>query len=226
MLGGCGECFGTLLERDHGLTPIFVRYNTGRPIPESGRALAAALDALVAANPGIDELVLVGHSMGGLVARGALAAADGAPWRARVSALVTIGSPHRGAPLERFGHAAAQVLHAVYLPGTRIPAAIIRARSAGIQDLRYGTVADGPAAPLDGVRVLFVAGTMALDPAHPFAEAMGDGMVPVDSALGPDGAVVETARVGGVPHHLMQVNPRVYEVLSAFLAARGQGTPA
>jgi pimeloyl-ACP methyl ester carboxylesterase len=212
-LGACGESFGTRLERDHGLTPVFVRYNTGRAIPDSGHALADALEGLVAGNPQVEELVLVGHSMGGLVARAALAR-DGA-WRSRVSTLIALGSPHRGAPLERFADAAAAVLDAIDLPGTRIPAAVLRARSDGIQDLRHGTVGDGKVP--EHVRVLFVAATVGLDPAHPVAEAFGDGMVPVDSALGVEGARVTTARVGGVPHHLMQVHPLVYEVISGFL---------
>lgn len=46
------------------------------------------------------RVVLVCHSMGGLVARAWIERADGA---ARVAKLITLGSPHRGTRLARFG---------------------------------------------------------------------------------------------------------------------------
>ena len=70
-LGG-GPTYGERLREDLGHTPVYARYNTGRHISDNGRALAAALEALVEDWPvPVEELVLVGHSMGGLVARSA-----------------------------------------------------------------------------------------------------------------------------------------------------------
>lgn len=48
----------------------------------------------------IDEIVLIGHSMGGLIARYCLESGvfDKRPWFAKVSQLITFGTPHNGAP--------------------------------------------------------------------------------------------------------------------------------
>ena len=230
LLGDPAANFGTLLERDAGFTPVFARYNTGRHVSDNGRDLAVALGRLVR-DERVDELVLIGHSMGGLVARSATQAEDaGAGWLTALRRVVCLGTPHRGAPLERFGHALTSSLQAVDLPGTRISAAILRARSQGIKDLRHGHVndedwrgrdLDGPEGPpsdlgpgqgeiplLPGVEYAFFAGVL---PA-----GAGDLLVPVASALGDSTSRVVTARFAGVPHHEIQVHPAVYEALRCF----------
>src|SRR5438270_9255356 len=64
--------YGERLEEDLGFTPIFLRYNSGLHVSDNGRALAELLDAVFASWPqDVEEIVLVGHSMGGLVARSA-----------------------------------------------------------------------------------------------------------------------------------------------------------
>ena len=56
---------------DH--TIIHLRYNSGRSIDANGRSLAQSLEALLAHWPvPVSHLVIVGHSMGGLVARSAM----------------------------------------------------------------------------------------------------------------------------------------------------------
>ena len=68
------------LQRDLGVSAVTLRYNTGLHISDNGRALARLLDELVAQWPcGVLELVLVGHSMGGLVARSACHYGDARP---------------------------------------------------------------------------------------------------------------------------------------------------
>jgi len=64
------------------------------PIARSAQRLVGLLDQLEEVH---DTIVVVGHSMGGLVSEHA--AALGAP----MDALVTIGTPHRGHSLSRFG---------------------------------------------------------------------------------------------------------------------------
>ena len=92
------------LRSDLGYTPLLVRYNTGLHVSENGRALALLLERIVEAWPlGVQEVVLVGHSMGGLVARSAChyGDLDGSTWAPRVRHVVSLGTPHLGAPLEK-----------------------------------------------------------------------------------------------------------------------------
>lgn len=230
--------FGTLLERDLGITPLYVRYNTGRHISRNGRALDAAIEALVDAYPvPLEELVLVGHSMGGLVLRSAChyGTERGARWPSLVRRVFSLGSPHRGAPVESLAATAAKLLARVDLPGTLIPARILEGRSAGIKDLREGDLVEAhwlaqdpdaraPASRLEvpllpGVRYFFVSASVTRDPAHPLGHLVGDLLVREDSALGPREAErhfdIEQARFAGVLHHQLQNHPDVYDVIRA-----------
>ena len=225
--------FGTLLARDLGYTPVWVRYNTGRHVSENGRELTAHLEALVSAWPvEVEEIVLVGHSMGGLVIRSASHYAGEAndKWLARVKRMFCLGSPHRGAALERFGHVASAVLHAIDTPGTRIPAMVLQGRSAGIKDMRHGSLVDedwlgrdldalSPQRTRDvplvpGIAYHFVSATMTEDPEHPLGKVIGDMFVRASSAAGPRDREntfrIETRCYGGVMHHQLQNHPDVY----------------
>jgi pimeloyl-ACP methyl ester carboxylesterase len=133
--------YGHRMEVELGYTPIYLRYNTGRHISENGRDLAELLQNLVAAWPtDVHELVLIGHSMGGLVSRSACHYGLGSACVARVHHVFTLGTPHRGAPLERAANAASAAL--VRLPETRPIARALNLRSSGIKDLRYGYLVD------------------------------------------------------------------------------------
>ncbi|MEZ4453879.1 MAG: alpha/beta fold hydrolase [Nannocystaceae bacterium] len=238
--------FGSLLARDLGYTPFFVRYNSGRHVSESGRALARALQRLVEAYPipvhAIDEIILVGHSMGGLVVRSAChyAQEEGLSWVPRARRVFCLGSPHRGAPLEKLGHLATAVLGSIDTPGTRIPARLLAGRSAGIKDLRHGALVDEDwlgrdldafaAAPairevplLDHVAYHFVAASITRDPEHPVGRLLGDLLVRLPSARGPTTErrrfPIETTHHGGVLHHQLQSHPAVYAVIRAACAA-------
>ncbi len=182
-------------------TRVALRYNSGRHISETGREVADCLDALVSAWPvAVRRIVIVGHSMGGLVARSAFqhAAEAGFAWPERDASLVTLGSPHHGAPLERIGNAVDALLGA-----TRYGAPFARIgqiRSPGVTDLRYGSVRDedwqgqerfrrGPDTrrplPLpDGVTCYVVAATTGDGRGGLRDQTVGDGLVPLDSALG------------------------------------------
>lgn len=236
--------FAVLLERDEGFAPVFVRYNTGRHISENGRALAEALEALVSHWPvPVRRIVLVGHSMGGLVSRSASQRADreGMQWRSKLTHVVSLGTPHHGAPLEKLGHVLTAALLAVDWPATKIPGRILQGRSAGIKDLRHGSVVDedwlgrdpdawgeGEAAReialLDGVAYGFVSATVTEDPAHPVGQIMGDLLVRVPSAeaerVREGRFAIETKRFGKILHHELQNHPDVYAQLRAFVAER------
>lgn len=193
-----GHDHGASLARDLGLEPIYVHYNSGLHISQNGARLAALLEQLVAGWPRpVEELILIGHSMGGLVARSACLQGEraGHQWRGRLRSLACLGSPHHGAPLERGGNWV-DILLGVFAP-SRPLARLGRLRSAGVTDLRFGNVLDEhwqgrdrfagggdervPAPLPEGVRSFAVAAELAR---RPRARAIGDGLVPVDSALG------------------------------------------
>ena len=198
-----GHDHGQMLERDLGFTPVYLHYNSGRHVSQNGREFAALLAQLVAAWPvPVIELVIVGHSMGGLVARSACFQAQGQArgqtWLAKLTKLVCLGTPHHGAPLERGGRLvdAAFGISPYGAPFARLG----KARSAGITDLRYGNLQDAdwkaggrhaqhhddrhPTPLPQGVRVYLAAATQSASPGGLRDKMIGDGLVPLASALG------------------------------------------
>jgi pimeloyl-ACP methyl ester carboxylesterase len=133
--------YGHRMEIELGYSPIYLRYNTGRHISENGRDLAELLEDLLAGWPtDVHEVVLVGHSMGGLVGRSACHYGAESACVAKVRHVFTLGTPHRGAPLEQAANAASAALSR--LPETRPLARALNLRSSGIKDLRYGYLVD------------------------------------------------------------------------------------
>ena len=133
--------YGKRLRDELGYTPVYIRYNSGLHTSTNGRRLSALLEDLVEAWPvEVTGIALVGHSMGGLVARSACHYGAEADWTAKVTDVFTLGTPHLGAPLEQGAHAAACAL--ARLPETRPVAKAINARSVGIKDLGRGYVTD------------------------------------------------------------------------------------
>lgn len=191
-----GHDHGCALARDLGYAPLYLHYNTGRHISTNGQEFGDLMESLVHAWPHpIEQLTLIGHSMGGLVARSAChyAALAGHTWPKRLNHLVFLGTPHFGAPLARAGTWADFVTG--ISPYTAPFARLGKVRSAGIKDLHHGNLRDedwhGPAAdsatplPLPrGVRCYAVAGSKQERPTASGAKIRGDGLVPVNSALG------------------------------------------
>lgn len=236
--------FGHRLREDLGLTPVTVRYNTGLRISRNGHELDRVLTALVANWPvPVTRLVLLGHSMGGLVIHSALAQADvegpGSVWVGRVSDTVTLGSPHLGAPLERAANHAARAAGA--LRHVRPIATFLRSRSVGIQDLRHGNILDeewdgfDPAdhrgrrsdLPLHpGIRHLAVVGLLGKRIDSKVAQLFGDGMVTAASARGAGRRSPESRRFAaedvvvlpGVSHVSLVHDESVYAAIHDRLA--------
>ncbi len=193
-----GHDHAAALAADLGYTPLYLSYNSGLHISTNGKRFAELLEQLLAAWPvPVEELTILAHSMGGLVARSACHFGDtaGHAWRAHLKKLVCLGTPHHGAPLER-GGSWVDVLLGV----SRYSAPLARLghlRSAGITDLRFGSVLDEHWQGRDrfalagdprravslpaGVACYALAGTLAPTEAE---KLPGDGMVLVDSALG------------------------------------------
>jgi pimeloyl-ACP methyl ester carboxylesterase len=135
--------YGTGLRTELGLTPVYLRYNTGLHISQNGQDLARLIDQLRTLWPvPVEEIALVGHSMGGLVVRSAChyGLEQELSWTGDVRHVVCLGSPHMGADLEKGVNAATWAL--AKLPETRALAAFLNRRSSGVKDLRYGAVLD------------------------------------------------------------------------------------
>ena len=183
-----GVNHGEALALDLGYTPLYLRYNTGLSIAANGRELAALLESLLGNWPTENcELVITGHSMGGLVTRSAChhGLQAGHKWLQHLGKLVFIGSPHHGAPLERGGNWLndAMDMSPYAAPFTRLA----DKRSAGISDLRHGSITAEARefVPLPaGVECFAMAASLAKKPSRIHQRLIGDGLVPVDSALG------------------------------------------
>jgi pimeloyl-ACP methyl ester carboxylesterase len=192
---------GEALAAALGYTPIYLRYNTGLHASQNGRELAAQLEPLLAHWPvAVEELTVVVHSMGGLVIRSALhiAQQEGVSWPEHLKNIVFLGTPHHGAPLEKAGNWVDIILGST--PYSQPFAKLGQLRSAGITDLRYGHVADEDwkdqdrfrrkpdkrlHVPLpEGVACYTVAATTAAKRSALTDRLIGDGLVPLHSALG------------------------------------------
>ena len=182
-----GHDHGAAIADDLGYLPLYLRYNSGLHIVSNGRSFAELLEALIGNwKQPIQELAIVGHSMGGLVARSAChyARAAGHAWPKHLRRLVFLGTPHHGAPLEQGGHGLDVLmgLSPYSMPLTRLS----RARSAGITDLRHGTIsASDHSVPLpSGVKCYAAAAVLATKRGLLSDRLVGDGLVPLHSALG------------------------------------------
>ena len=182
-------------------TPVYLRYNSGQHISQNGRELAGLLQQLVAHWPvPLETITVLAHSMGGLLIRSAVHYAREArlSWPERVKNIVFLGVPHHGAPLERAGNRIDALLGST--PYTAPFARLGHLRSAGITDLRYGHVLDEDwrgqdrfarhadsrhLLPLPAGIACYAVAASTASRRSPFAERLiGDGLVPVPSALG------------------------------------------
>ncbi len=196
-----GHSHGDALGKALGMTPLYLHYNTGLHVSQNGEMFSQAMQTLIEQWPvPVEELVVIGHSMGGLVARSACHHAEvaGLNWLVALRRLVCLGTPHHGAPLERGGQLIDSLLgKSPYLaPFARLG----KGRSAGISDLRFGNVqqADWSAhrkhdqkvdgrlpTPLPlGVQTYLVAAVQAQRVDDARNAWIGDGLVPRASALG------------------------------------------
>jgi hypothetical protein len=196
-----GHDHGALLAAELGYTPVYLHYNSGLHISTNGRALADMLAALTAAWPvPVEELAIVAHSMGGLVSRSAChyGALAGHVWLSHLRTLIFMGTPHHGSSLERAGNWLDTLL--VSSPYTAAFARLGHIRSAGITDLRYGSLLDedwadrdrfahrgDPRRPVplpEGVACYTIAATTGSIEGDLQDKLVGDGLVTLDSALG------------------------------------------
>ena len=195
-----GHDHGSALNQDLGYTPVYLHYNSGLHISTNGRRFADLLEQLVREWPvSVEELVVVGYSMGGLLARSAChyAKLAGHDWPSHLRRLVFLGTPHHGAALERAGNWADILLgiSPYSAPIGRLGAI----RSDGISDLRYGNLVDAdwqgvasnhwkdPRQPIplpEGVQCFAIAASRQAQPGPEDSRSRSDGLVAIQSALG------------------------------------------
>jgi pimeloyl-ACP methyl ester carboxylesterase len=242
-----GHDHGAALARDLAYTPVYLHYNSGLHISSNGRAFAELLETLVQLWPvPLTALVLIGHSMGGLVARsachyGALARHE---WLRRLDKLVFVGTPHHGAPLERGGNWVDMLLSTSKYSAPL--ARLGKIRSAGITDLRFGSLVDEDwknddrfarsrdrrvPVPLPAdVACYAIAATTGKTMGDLSDKLIGDGIVPLASALGrhsnPRLALTfDESRqwvAYGINHLDLLSRPEVYAQIKRWLAASGE----
>jgi hypothetical protein len=242
LFGGRSDCYGSRLQRDLGFTPLYLRYNTGLHVSDNGRRLSQLLAEVADAWPTeISEMVLLGHSMGGLVLRSACHYGEHSEedWVGDVRHVFCLASPHLGAPLEKAANVAGWLLGR--LPETRPLARILNGRSEGIKDLRFGYLVEedwqegDPDALLEDNRhhipfletanYYCVSATLSRDPHHPLGHLVGDLLVRYPSATG-QGARGERIpfeldsghhHAGGLTHFHVLNDAEVYRQIHAWL---------
>ena len=242
---GDGSDYGSLLARDHGFTPLYVRYNSGLPIAENGVAFAALLASIVSAYPvEVEEIIPIGYSMGGLVVRSAchVASIAGEPstWLPLIRRAMYVGTPHLGAPMERVGRVVSRLLRAVDDPYTQLAAELADLRSDGVKDLGDADLRHEdrarrlprvslrdprhPVPLLPAIHHFLVAGSLSTDAR--LASLFGDSVVPLGSAT--DGSCSDAATfalppdhvriVSGASHVALAHDAAVYEHLKGWCA--------
>lgn len=226
-----GVSYGARLRSQLGYTPLYVRYNTGRPVDANGRDLARLLGQIEASWPvRIDDITLIGHAIGALASRSACEHAYAEPWVEKVRHLVALGAPHRGIALERLARLAGNALGR--LPETRAASRALELRSAGIKDAGRGTAGGF----LPHARYLFVSASVARNPGGLLARSLGDLVVSRDSAWAHSGRgepvrfPVESYReIGPINHFDLPAHPVVLEQIVDWLSGPAQlpaGDPA
>lgn len=237
--GSPGVTYGSLLRDNRDWTPLYLHYNTGLHVSESGRQIADYLETLVGEWPvPVTEIALVGHSMGGLIVRSAAhqAAAHGLTWVAALRHIVGLAAPHLGAPLERWVNAGTHTMSR--LPETLPIAKWLNRRSVGIKDLRHGALVEDdwtggdpddptdrctPASLLPGVAYSMVSATLSRNPQGRFGHdllvehvsAHGTGRPDATRRIGFE--VDRLFHVGGRTHFHLLSDPLVYEQLRSWL---------
>jgi len=231
--------YGARLGRDLGFTPLYVRYNSGASIVENGARLARVLQTLVEAYPvALEELVLVGYSMGGLLVRRAcrVAELEGLSWLTHVKRAFYVGTPHLGAPAERMGRAVSALLRKIDDPYTRLVSELSDLRSQGIRDLGDAHLHDPDAAPafapyslrepqhplplLPSIRHHLIAGSLTADA---MAWLFGDAVVPLSSAswkttVANEALAADRVKVlPGLNHLVLAHHEDVYSQLKSWL---------
>jgi len=231
-----GHDHGAELAKELGMGAIYLHYNSGMHISDNGKQFAGLLESLVNLSDKKLDINILAHSMGGLVSRSAFHVAEnsGHKWPELLNKLVFLGTPHHGAALEKAGNWIDLILgaHSYTVPFARL----VKVRSSGITDLRYGNVQESDwhtterfefsgdqrlPLPLPDNLQCFAVATSANESIN---YPLGDGLVRIKSALGehPDSAfylrIPEQQKWTGTNINHMQLlnDQKVYQVLKTW----------
>jgi len=231
--------YGLRIQESYGFTPFYLRYNTGLSIKENGEKLNGLLCQLKASYPiEIDEIVFMGFSMGGLLARSAqqIAQDTQAKWIEKLSNCYYIGTPHEGSPLEKFGHLTSSIVRLMPREYISHWADWIDVRSEGIQDLKHGLLnlknADEKQTPEQddpyeqsvrcgsfyvGAQHHFISGSLSENKDSLVNKFFGDSLVRHTSA-NPISAPEDckSAHFDGIPHIPLAHSKRVYQQIKQW----------
>ncbi len=237
-----GNDHGAAIARDMGYSTVYLHYNTGLHISANGQSFADLIENLVKEWPvPLEELVIIAHSMGGLVSRSACFYGEraGHHWLRYLRKIIFLGTPHHGAPTERGGNQVDFILG--ISPYSAPLARLGKIRSSGITDLRYGSLADKDWEGRDRFKPCGDMRTPIPLPEHTACYTIaatlgkkrddirkilpGDGLVPLDSALGRhkkpdfDLSFPESRQwiAYGISHFDLLNHPEVYEKIKEFL---------
>ncbi len=214
--------YGALLEHELGVSVSYLRYNTRLSIDANAQQLAALLERAAQAGPQVREWLLIGHSMGGLVARRAhaVAAAAGLAWVKRAPMIICLGSPQQAAAVDKPGYPAATALEVTEPKGAA--GSNDYARRRGTKDLRRSSQRNDRTAAPPALRLVFATLGDASDTAMGslIGKMFGDGLVmPASAADGGDAGDVQRVELTGLGHMSLLNHPRVYAVIRRWLGA-------
>ena len=224
----------TALESD-GRIALLVRYNSGLRVSVNGLGVASLVEAIADSwMVDVEQIDLIGHSMGGLVARSAVVAGRdaGHRWTEAVGHLVTLGTPHLGTPIEK---GLALISGALRIaPESEPLGEFLDLRSSGVKDLRFGAVtvgsttarltdaADDSLGVPDHVTQHFATGVITQDPTHPLGKIFGDLVVRTPSGIGQgirrQVAATNVRVFGGRRHTNLLHDPRVHAQVRDWLS--------
>ena len=228
MPGASGESYAASLSAriPGGVTDLLLRYNSGRPIYRNGRDLSELLEQLVSSWPvPVTRLILLGHSMGGLLIRSACHSANtlGHQWLKVLSDCVYIGSPHDGSWLAQGARSMAGMFNEMPRDYLKVIGEVIDLRSSGIRNLSRGEILE-PAAEdpplLPGTRHFVVCGLLARSRKHPVNALFGDALVHEASAQGREKSGWQLAGMAtfpGIDHVRLAHHPDVASQLQEWL---------
>ena len=152
----------------------------------------------------------------------------GCRWLSRLTDVVTLATPHRGAPMEKV---ASTAIRALRLDAVASPLAdLFNRRSRGIKDLRFGAVHPEDWGGLDPDDVLHdttspqplpagvdhhgVVATLAADPGGLSAHTLGDGLVrPASASFTPGGVHRTLIHIPAAGHNRLLDHPDVAALL-------------